>query len=127
MAAINIKSLDVDALLTLRGEIDKRLSDKRRDLEKQLSRLAAESQSNGRGAGVSVPRVTVRTDGRRTSAMRGRKVPPKYRSPDGETWAGRGAQPRWLAAALKEGKKLEDFLIERSGRRAAARKPRAKR
>ncbi len=126
MAAINIKGLDVDALLTLRGEIDKRLSDKRRDLEKQLSRLATESQSNGRAAGA-VPRVAVRTDGRRTSAMRGRKVPPKYRSPEGETWAGRGAQPRWLAAALKEGQKLEDFLIEKPARRAAARKPRGKR
>ena len=127
MAAINIKGLDVDALLTLRGEIDKRLSDKRRDLEKQLSRLASESQSsNGRAAG-GVPRIAVRTDGRRTSAMRGRKVPPKYRSPDGETWAGRGAQPRWLAAALKEGQKLEEFLIEKPARKAAARKPRAKR
>jgi DNA-binding protein H-NS len=52
--------------------------------------------------------------GVRGSAMKGKKVAPKYRSPDGETWAGRGATPRWLKAAVKEGKKLEDFLINKS-------------
>jgi DNA-binding protein H-NS len=116
MAGINIKGLDVDGLLALRVEIDKRLTEKRRDLEKQLSLLGAEARRGPRGAGASRTGST-----RRTSAMKGRKVPPKYRGPGGETWAGRGAQPRWLAAALKEGKKLEDFLIEKSGRRSTRR------
>ena len=40
MAAINLKGMDVDALLALRTDIDKRLSQKRSELEKQLSRLA---------------------------------------------------------------------------------------
>ena len=41
------------------------------------------------------------------------KVLPKYRNPKnrGETWAGRGKQPRWLNAQLRSGKKLDDFLI----------------
>jgi hypothetical protein len=43
-----------------------------------------------------------------------RKVPPKYRSPSGETWAGRGVRPRWVVAALKRGKRVEDFLIDKS-------------
>ena len=43
MAAINLKGMDVDALLALRADIDKRLSQKRSELEKQLSRLGAES------------------------------------------------------------------------------------
>jgi DNA-binding protein H-NS len=40
-------------------------------------------------------------------------VRPKYRNPvrPSETWAGRGRQPRWLVAALKKGKHLEDFRI----------------
>ena len=44
------------------------------------------------------------------------KVLPKYRNPKdrGETWAGRGKQPRWLKAQLRNGKKLADFLIRRS-------------
>ena len=39
-------------------------------------------------------------------------VAPKYRdSASGATWTGRGKQPKWLAAALKGGQKLEDFKI----------------
>ncbi|MGZ9092163.1 MAG: H-NS histone family protein [Rhodoplanes sp.] len=120
MAGVNIKALDVDALLALRGEIDKRLIEKRRDLEKQLSLLGSDIRRGPRGAG----NARGAGSSRRTSAMKGRKVPPKYRGPEGETWAGRGAQPRWLSAALKEGKKLDDFLIENSARRP--RKARAK-
>ena len=107
MPAMNLRVMDVDALLTLRGEIDKRLGEKRSELEKQLSRLGAEGGTSSRGGGD------------RRSAMKGRKVPPKYRGPGGETWAGRGARPRWLAALLKQGRKIEDFAIDKS---AAARK-----
>jgi DNA-binding protein H-NS len=45
--------------------------------------------------------------------LKGKKVPPKYRSPGGVTWAGRGAKPRWLVDAIKGGKKLDDFLIDK--------------
>lgn len=39
-------------------------------------------------------------------------VAPKYRdAATGATWTGRGKQPKWLAAALKGGKKLEEFKI----------------
>lgn len=46
--------------------------------------------------------------------MKGTKVAPKYRDTSGNTWAGRGATPRWLKAAIKEGGKLEDFEIEKN-------------
>lgn len=48
------------------------------------------------------------------SKLAGRKLKPKYRNPanKSETWSGRGLQPRWLIAAMKEtGKKLEHFEI----------------
>ena len=51
--------------------------------------------------------------------MKGKKVAPKYRGPSGELWAGRGAKPRWMVAAIKEGGKLEDFLIDKAARTAA--------
>ncbi|WP_349745357.1 ParB/RepB/Spo0J family partition protein [Roseateles cavernae] len=36
----------------------------------------------------------------------------KYRNPGtGETWSGRGLQPKWLKARLAEGGRLEDFLL----------------
>jgi DNA-binding protein H-NS len=40
------------------------------------------------------------------------KVPAKYRdSSTGETWSGRGLQPRWLKAALAAGRKLDEFTL----------------
>ncbi len=48
----------------------------------------------------------------KASAKRGTKVAPKYRNKaTGETWSGRGLQPRWLKAALASGKKLGDFAV----------------
>jgi DNA-binding protein H-NS len=106
MATINLRGMDVDALLSLRAEIDKKLGEKRSELEQQLSRLGLESNTGGRAArgwGAS---------GRR-SAMKGRKVAPKFRGPGGETWAGRGARPRWLTALIKEGRKIDEFAINK--------------
>lgn len=42
----------------------------------------------------------------------GNKVAAKYRNAStGETWSGRGLQPRWLKAALASGRKLSDFAV----------------
>ena len=51
--------------------------------------------------------------GRKTRPRAGKKVAIKYRDTSGNTWTGRGSQPRWLVAAVKEGKKLDDFLVKR--------------
>jgi DNA-binding protein H-NS len=113
MPKVNLSGMTIEALMDLREQIDETLLKRRAEIEQQLQRL---------GAVVSGARV-VRGRG---SALRGRKVPPKYRGPSGETWAGRGAKPRWLAAAIKGGKKLDDFLIEKSGQKGR-RKRRSKR
>lgn len=40
------------------------------------------------------------------------KVAPKYRHPGtGETWSGRGLQPKWLKAAIEDGAALADFKV----------------
>jgi DNA-binding protein H-NS len=40
------------------------------------------------------------------------RVLPKYRDPQtSETWSGRGKRPRWLVAAMKSGRKIEEFRI----------------
>lgn len=42
----------------------------------------------------------------------GGKVPAKFRNTaTGETWSGRGLQPKWLKAALAAGKSLNDFTV----------------
>jgi DNA-binding protein H-NS len=96
MARMNLTSMSVDDLLQLRDEVGRVLSRKAGELQQQLAALGADVGRRG---------------GRR-SAMKGRTVPPKHRGPGGETWAGRGARPRWLAALLKEGRKLEEFAIQ---------------
>jgi len=41
-----------------------------------------------------------------------RKVAVKFRDKaTGDTWTGRGLQPKWLKAALAAGRKLEDFAV----------------
>src|SRR5262245_17038312 len=112
MAKVNLSSMSVEALLQLRDDVGRALARKATELQQQLAALD-EDAGVGRGRGR-----------RGSSAMKGQKVAPKYRGPGGETWAGRGAMPRWMAEAIKEGKKREDFLIEKSA--APARKRRAK-
>src|SRR5882757_9013840 len=94
--------MNVDQLTDLRAKVDARLLEHRWKIEKQLDRLAKVGVEHstfreGRRGGVL----------RRGSVLKGVKVAPKYKGPGGETWAGRGARPRWLAAAMKGGKKLE--------------------
>src|SRR5271168_1898826 len=95
-----LRSLSIEKLVALKGQVEAMLSSKvleqRRTLESELSKL-------GRFKG-----------GKSTKGVRGRAtVAAKYRNPENpaETWAGRGLKPRWLTAAIKSGKKAEDFLI----------------
>ena len=108
MPKINLSGMTVEALMDLRKRVDETLNERRAELEKQLERMAV----------VGGARV-VRGGG---SILKGRKVPPKYRGPSGETWAGRGAKPRWLVAAIKGGKKLDDFLIDKGRKKRRAKR-----
>ena len=92
-----LKSMSIDKLMKLKSDIEATLASKvteqRRALEEQLSKLGGYQR------------------GKKSSV--GRSVAPKYRNPENpsETWAGRGLKPRWLAAAIKSGKSLDDFAI----------------
>jgi DNA-binding protein H-NS len=106
MPKTNLGSMSVEQLLQLRDDVGKELNRKSTELRSQLARLGGEiASSRGRGG-----------------SLKGKKVPPKYRDSAGNTWAGRGAKPRWLVAAIKEGKKLEDFAIEKTARKRRAKK-----
>jgi DNA-binding protein H-NS len=41
----------------------------------------------------------------------GSKVAAKFKDAAGNTWSGRGLQPRWLRTAIEGGKSLDDFRI----------------
>ncbi len=108
----NLASMSVDALLKLRDDITDMLGRKASELKQQLSRLAGDTPKRGRPAG----------GGRKKGPGRGSKVAPKYRGPGGETWSGRGLKPRWLTMALREGGKIEDFLIAQPAAKKVAKK-----
>ena len=104
MARVNLSGMTVEALMDLRKRVDQMLFERRAELQKRL-------ESMHRAVALVGNRRVFRGG---TSVLKGRKVPPKYRGPSGETWAGRGARPRWLVAAIKDGKKIDDFLIGKS-------------
>jgi DNA-binding protein H-NS len=105
--------------MALRRDIEKELKKRAQDLHRQIA-LLGEGEVKRRG------RPPLKMG--RGSALKGRTVAPKYRGPNGETWAGRGVMPRWLGALIKGGHSVEDFLIEAGGKRkpAAAKKKVAK-
>jgi hypothetical protein len=57
MAKINLRGMDVDALLKLQDDIDERLGQKHRELEEQLSRLGLGMRRVGRGKGGRAEQV----------------------------------------------------------------------
>jgi DNA-binding protein H-NS len=101
---MNLKSMSVDRLAKLQDQVEAALvakvADQRRVLESELSKI---SRFQVGGARTKSGR----------GGLKGSSIAPKYRNPENatETWAGRGLKPRWLTAALKSGKKLEDFAI----------------
>ena len=115
-----LKSMSIEKLVALKDQIEAMLSSKvleqRRALESELAKL-------GRFQGGKSGSKVARGFGARGS------VAPKYRNPENpaETWAGRGLKPRWLAAAIKSGKKLEDFLIAGAAKTSASKLPKKSR
>jgi DNA-binding protein H-NS len=118
---MQLRSMSLDKLFTLKNQIEATLSAKvaeeRRMLQAGLSKLSR-FQGGARSKMAFGP------------GARG-KVAAKYRNPENpaETWAGRGLKPRWLAAAIKSGKRLDDFFIAgassaKANGRKKARKPR---
>jgi DNA-binding protein H-NS len=101
MPKVNLSGMTIEALMELRDRVDELLLKRRAELEKLLASLYK-------------PIGGARVGG---SALKGIKVPPKYQGPKGETWAGRGAKPRWLVDAIKGGKQIDDFLIDKGRRK----------
>ena len=111
---MKLKTMSIGRLVTLRDQVEtaikSRVMQDRHDLEARLAKLSRFSSAGARGISFG--------------ARRG-PVAPKYRNPENpnETWAGRGLKPRWLAAALKAGHKIEAFLIGGAPKAATAKAP----
>lgn len=88
------------------------------ELMKQKAELEAQIQSEKATVIESIRAqmkrygITV-TDLGAASAKRTNRapLPARYKGPNGETWSGRGARPRWLTALLAEGRSIEEFAV----------------
>jgi DNA-binding protein H-NS len=98
----SLETLSNEALCKLRDEVADLLNSRAENLQREINQLI--------GGAAAATRT------RRSGTIR--KVAPKYIGPHGETWSGRGLKPRWLAAAINEGKELQDFLIDVSKKKA---------
>lgn len=87
----------------MRAKINKYVKDHGYTIEELYGALSSPSTEKAGKRVVRNPKKTA-----------GSKVAPKYRNPanPGETWSGRGRQPKWLAALAQNGKSPSDFLIK---------------
>jgi DNA-binding protein H-NS len=123
-------SIDIESMSTKElAAIISKASQRKKKLEKRKPAAGVRKQINAiaKKAGYTVSELfgggagSARSDkaakpakrAARKSGKAGGKVAPKYRNPanHSETWAARGKQPRWLAAEIAKGRKLEEFAI----------------
>lgn len=110
---LELESMSLDDLWLLHEQISGILSDRikaeKQELEKRLAVL---------GGGMAALTDSSR-EGVPPAGKQRRKYPrvlAKYRNPQtSETWSGRGKRPRWLVAAMKTGRRIEDFRIGEAG------------
>jgi DNA-binding protein H-NS len=116
MKKIDLDAMSLDDLWSLHERISRilsaRITSEKDELEKRLVVL-----NRGRDLieGGDAPESY---NGNGKARRKYPRVFPKYRNPQtpSETWSGRGKQPRWLAAAIKAGRKIEDFKIGEAAR-----------
>ena len=119
--AAQIKKLQKEAKVARKREIAETITNIRQAIE--LFGLTADDLGFGRKdkvlkgtagkAGQKTKRKTGKTRRTKNLSLDKRSVvAAKYRdTATGATWTGRGKQPKWLAAAIQSGKKLEEFKI----------------
>lgn len=105
----DISNLSVAELRKLTDEAGALIESKK---EQELDAAYDKITEIAASVGVTLDELVARGNKSAKSANR-KPVAPRYRNPQNqqETWTGRGKQPRWLAAKLADGAKLEDFLI----------------
>lgn len=96
-------------LLAQREALEKQIAQTRRS---EHAQALAQIRTLMDQFGITPADLGGKAAGKRKKPGAGGKVPPKYRNAaTGETWSGRGLQPRWLKAALAAGRRLEDFAV----------------
>ena len=112
MKKIDLESMSIDELWALHEKASRilsaRIASEKHELEKRLAYLNRGSDAIMQGTALATG------NGEGKPRRKYPRVLPKYRNPSAphETWSGRGKQPRWLVAAMKNGRKVDDFRIK---------------
>lgn len=109
MANINLSGYNLSELNGLLHDIEREIKNRQhQDLQKARDQILAIAQE----AGVSVEELLA-ANGKKSKGGKGQKVQARYQNPsnNGQTWTGRGRQPKWIAEGLAKGKSLDDFRI----------------
>ena len=101
----------INELIAARVELEKRIAEMQRDARAMnIAKVRAVMAEFGVTAADIKGKATA---GRASSADKPkRQIAAKYHNAaTGDSWAGRGKQPRWLTAALASGAKIADFAV----------------
>lgn len=107
MGNMDINSLNIEALIELKKQIEIKIIEKQKQ---QRERLIAEFTEKAEKLGLSFEELIASNPKRKTSA---KKLAAKYQHPENNqlTWTGRGRRPLWVEELLNQGQSLEDFKI----------------
>lgn len=99
----------VAELLAQKAAIEKQIADAQRE---EKASAIAQVRALMSQHGLTLADLGTRASTPARGPKAGGKVAAKYRNVEtGETWSGRGLQPKWLRAALASGKQLSDFAV----------------
>lgn len=106
---VDLSQLSVSELESIVKKAESLIEDRRDETVEQAYKQAVEL---ARSVHLTLEELVEFGSSKRKKVAR-KPVEPRYRNPENhnETWTGRGKQPRWLATAIENGKKLEDFTI----------------
>lgn len=101
-------NIDLDKLS--RDELQQLISDAQKALKSIDVRRRAEAK---RAAEKAAKEFGFSLDEVLDAGPKGSKSAPKYANPAdlSQTWTGRGRKPKWVIAALEEGKSLDDLAL----------------
>jgi DNA-binding protein H-NS len=97
------------------------LLDRKAALEKEIETTRKQERSEAISKvkalmseyGLTISDLSAKGTPKSAGAGKGGKVAVKYRNTaTGDTWSGRGLQPKWLKAALAAGRKIEEFAAK---------------
>jgi DNA-binding protein H-NS len=98
-------TLTLQELLTIRELAERQ---RQRKLAEAKAAVLEEMQGKLSALGLTLNDVV---PSRRSSRKTKPAVPVKYRSPNGETWSGRGHAPLWIRQLELQGHKREEYVV----------------